>query len=66
MKNNIKLVGKERGHNIYSWDWNIKAKEMGWGFAPTTGVIAQEVRKYMPEAVIKGAHGYLMVNYGVL
>jgi len=66
LKENIKFIGKsENGHNLYTWDWNDKAKELGVN-DPTTGVIAQEVKKYMPEAVVKDTDGYYKVNYGVL
>jgi len=66
LKENIKPIGKsENGHNLYTWDWNDKAKKLGIN-DPTTGVIAQEVKKYMPEAVIKDENGYYKVNYGVL
>ena len=66
LKENIKPIGKsENGHNLYTWDWNDKAKELGIN-DPTTGVIAQEVMKYMPEAVIQNDDGYYMVNYGAL
>ena len=66
LKENIKPIGtSENGHKLYTWDWNNKAKELGINDS-TTGVIAQEVMKYMPEAVIKDANGYYMVNYGVL
>ncbi|MDB4507444.1 tail fiber domain-containing protein [bacterium] len=66
LKENIKPIGKsENGHNVYTWDWNDKAKEFGVN-DPTTGVLAQEIIKYMPEAVSKHANGYYMVNYGVL
>jgi hypothetical protein len=66
LKENIEPIGiSENGHNVYTWDWNDKAKELGVN-DPTTGVIAQEVMKYMPEAVIKDANGYYKVNYGVL
>ena len=66
LKENIKPIGKsENGHNLYTWDWNDKAKELGVN-DPTTGVLAQEVMKYMPEAVVKDEDGYYKVNYGVL
>ena len=66
LKENIKPIGiSENGHNVYTWDWNDKAKELGVN-DPTIGVIAQEVKKYMPEAVIKNDNGYYMVNYGAL
>jgi hypothetical protein len=66
LKENIKPIGTSKnGHKLYTWDWNDKAKELGVN-DPTRGVIAQEVMKYMPEAVTKDANGYYMVNYGVL
>jgi len=66
LKENIKPIGtSENGHKLYTWDWNDTAKELGVN-DPTTGVIAQEVMKYMPEAVTKNVNGYYMVNYGVL
>ena len=66
LKENIKPIGKSKnGHNVYTWDWNDKAKELGVN-DPTTGVIAQEVMKYMPKAVSKHDNGYYMVNYGAL
>jgi hypothetical protein len=66
LKENIKPIGKsENGHNLYTWDWNNKAKELGVN-TPTIGVLAQEVMKYMPEAVIEDENGYYKVNYGVL
>ena len=66
LKENIKPIGKSaNGHNLYTWDWNEKAKNLGID-SPSTGVIAQEVMKYMPEAVFKDASGYYKVNYGVL
>ncbi len=66
MKQDILFVGKEKGHNIYTWNWNDKAKSIGWDKYPTIGVLAQEVKKYMPEAVITDENGYYKVNYGVL
>jgi hypothetical protein len=66
MKKDITFVGKEKGHNIYTWNWKDEAKEMGWGNFPTIGVLAQEVKKYMPEAVMEDENGYYRVNYGVL
>ena len=66
LKENIKPIGKsENGHNLYTWDWNDKAKELGVN-DPAIGVLAQEVKKYMPKAVITDENGYYKVNYGVL
>ena len=66
MKENIKFVGKQKGHNIYTWNWKDEAKQIGWDKFPTIGVLAQEVMKYMPEAVMEDENGYYRVNYGVL
>ena len=66
MKEDIKFVGKEKGHNIYTWNWKDEAKKMGWDKFPAIGVLAQEVMKYMPEAVMEDENGYYRVNYGVL
>ena len=66
MKKDIKFVGKEKGHNIYTWNWKDEAKQMGWDKFPTIGVLAQEVLQYMPEAVMEDENGYYRVNYGVL
>jgi hypothetical protein len=66
MKEDIKFIGKEKGHNIYTWNWKDEAKQMGWDKFPTIGVLAQEVMKYMPEAVMEDENGYYRVNYGVL
>ena len=65
LKENINLIGKSKGHNVYTWDWNAKGKSIGASKFPTMGVIAQEV-SHIPNAVTVGDHGYLMVNYGEL
>ena len=66
LKENIIPIGKSfNGHNLYTWDWNNKAKKLGVD-SPTIGVLAQEVKQYMPEAVIQNDDGYYMVNYGAL
>ena len=63
LKQNIKRVGiTPGGNNLYSWDWN-KTGERLFGNQPTRGVIAQEVQRVQPGAVITGEHGYLMVDY---
>ena len=62
LKENIVYLGQSQGFNIYIWDWNDKAKEMGIN-DPTTGVIAQE----LPSELVKtDSSGYLLVNYGAL
>ena len=57
-KENIKQVGAHKGFNIYEYNYLWSPKK--W-----IGVIAQEVEKIMPEAVIK-VNGYRFVNYGMI
>lgn len=64
LKENIKKIGVEKGFNIYSWTWNKLAESLGLrgnGF----GVIAQEVMKTRPDAVIND-NGYYKVYYQML
>jgi hypothetical protein len=64
LKENIKKVD-EGGSGIgwYTWDWNEKAKEIGVDDQPTEGVIAQELIKIDPSAVVMGDDGYYRVDY---
>ena len=64
LKDNITLVGKSKGHNVYTWTWNDVAKKLGIN-TPEIGVIAQEVA-HIPNAVFKHESGFLTVNYGAL
>ena len=59
LKENIVLVGKENGHNIY--EFNYIGKPERW-----QGVMAQEVLETNPEAVITTNDGYYAVDYGKL
>jgi hypothetical protein len=57
-KENIEPVGKLKGQNIYTWNYKD-------GMGPPgkhMGVMAQEVAKKKPDAVVKGADGLLRVN----
>ena len=66
MKTNIDYYDTINSIKYYNWDWNDKAKAIGWDKYPTVGVIAQEVQKTHPKAVTVGPDGYLMVTYGEL
>lgn len=66
LKKNIVKTKVIDGINVYVWDWNDKAKEIGAESNPSHGVIAQEVMEIKPEAVIVGADGYLRVDYSQL
>ena len=66
LKENITKVGSlDSGINLYTWDWTKEGKRLA-GDTPAYGVLAQEVQQTMPEAVTRGDHGYLMVNYSKL
>ena len=63
LKTNITPIGKVNGFNLYSWDWNEKAIELGLEEQATYGVMAQEVIKTMPSAVRMFDDGYYRVQY---
>ena len=58
LKDNIKLLHRTEHPdiNVYSWDWNDKAKEIGLT-GSDTGYIAQHVEQVFPEFVTM-RHGY--------
>jgi hypothetical protein len=65
-KENIKNVGwLPNGLPIYEFDYKSEYKDMA-GHGRFIGVMAQDVEKVQPEAVITNANGIKMVNYGVL
>lgn len=67
LKDNLHLVGYHDGLAWYQWQWNEKARELGWDTMPRFGVIAQEIMHDYPDCVvIDTATGYLKVNYGRL
>lgn len=66
LKTNIKLLGKENGHNVYSWDWNEDGKRVADPAQPTVGVMAQELQETHPHLVQLGDDGYLRVDYSGL
>jgi hypothetical protein len=64
LKENIKLIGYESGHNIYKWAWNKLANALGL-FGESRGVIAQQVKETNPEA-ISYDRGFMKVNYEMI
>ena len=67
LKENITKIGQyASGLNMYTWTWNSKGKEIADPLQPTVGVMAQEAMLVFPEAVSKGADGFLRVNYGAI
>lgn len=65
LKDNVTHIGKDEGYNVYTWEWNDKAKELGID-QPTVGVMAQEVLETNPDAISVDENGYYRVNYGAL
>jgi hypothetical protein len=64
LKKNIKKVGElANGLGVYTWEWKEKVKDLVGNFSMTKGVMAQEVMKVIPEAVITAPNGYLAVDY---
>jgi hypothetical protein len=64
LKRGIEHIGQKNGFNWYRWKWNDKAAALGLT-GEAEGVIAQEVRKILPEAV-REQHGYLHVDYNLI
>lgn len=65
LKTKVKKTGEKNGHEMFEWEWNEKAKEVFGLEGKSHGVIAQNIEKYMPEAV-KEYQGYKTVDYGLL
>lgn len=66
MKTKVKATGKrtKNGHREYEWDWNEGSKKVKMKKGEGKGVLAQEVAKRDPEAVVKNkSEGRLMVDY---
>jgi len=68
LKNDLKRVGTNaQGLGLYTWNWNNEARKLDIDVdrVPSGyGVIAQEVQRVLPEAVlVHKASGYLMVDY---
>jgi len=60
LKHNIKKIGKSiGGHNIYKFSYKGSSRRY-------VGVIAEEIQKIIPEAVITMPNGFLGVNYNLI
>ena len=68
LKQDIRTEARDpRGFRWVSWTWNALGQALGlYGPARRYGVLAQEVRPIVPNAVIEGRGGVLLVNYGAL
>lgn len=66
IKENIELVAtRHDGLGIYEFDYKPEFKST-WGTGRYVGVMADEVEKIYPAAVVQHAAGYKMVKYGML
>jgi hypothetical protein len=64
LKTNIKQVGDlPNGLGIYTWNWTDEAVQKGLANNMHIGVLAQEVEKIMPSAVVHTDSGYMAVKY---
>ena len=58
LKKNIVRIGElAEGLGVYAYDYV-------WPAPRQIGVMADEVRKFLPDAVVRGKDGYDMVDYG--
>ena len=64
LKKNIKVLGKIKGFNWCSFEWNSIAKKLGLE-GKTCGIMADEVFEKVPEAVIL-KDGFMFVLYDLL
>ena len=63
LKKNVEFIGQnDNGFNIYRWDWNDKANELG-EYGSSVGVIAQELLADHSSKVHVDSSGYYAVNY---
>lgn len=62
LKTNIEKIGSKNGINVYSWNWNDIAGDIGLT-GKGHGHIAQQVQEVYPELISKHDNGYLMINY---
>jgi len=66
LKTNKKHLGKHKGYDWWSWDWNELAGKLFNLHGSSQGVIAQEAKLINPEAVIMDSSGFYKVKYGEL
>jgi len=65
LKKDINYSHIENGLNIYTWNWNCTAKELGID-SMEKGVLAQEILNTRPDAVSIDDSGYYKVDYTAL
>lgn len=66
LKRNKRVIGRHKGHVVWSWTWNELAKKTFNLSGESIGVMAQTLKLTNPSAVSEGADGFLRINYGAL
>ena len=70
LKSNVTVLPSSRYNDIgltgVCWKWNDIAQQKFGLTGEACGVIAQEVQKLYPKAVLVGEDGFLQVRYGIL
>lgn len=61
LKKDIKLIGKTKKHKLPLYEFSYI-----WEDQKRTGVMSDDVRKVLPDAVIVNSDGYDMVNYAMV
>lgn len=66
IKENIARVGTHpMGFGMYLFDYKPEFRS-AWGYGRQFGVMADEVKSVLPEAVVTHPDGYMMVDYALL
>jgi hypothetical protein len=66
VKNKIKVIGKmTNGLNVYSFEYKPEHKDK-YGHGSFVGVMADEVEKVIPAAVLTNNYGHKIVNYSLI
>lgn len=64
LKDDILPIGQTAdGQTVYTWRWNDEAERIGVDNDPTIGLLAQEVEKRNPDAIVEGSDGYKRIKY---
>jgi uncharacterized membrane protein len=64
LKDDILPIGQTAdGQTVYTWRWNADAERIGVDNDPTIGLLAQEVEKRNPDAIVEGSDGYKRIKY---
>jgi hypothetical protein len=68
MKKNVKFIRKIKpGLNLYKFEYKKPFKKLtGAGYGTFYGLMAQEVEKIYPKAVITENNGYKSINYSLI